>query len=401
MLKSMHYIKILVVAAMVTVLYSNCKKPSGIDNGNVIETPYSLYFVDTQGAVYKTNDGMAFNKVFNPDGFPAKAIITSGEVVLLCKNNIYSSIDNGHNFNHAYDSLQSVANLPGMSYALNNLPIDCNQSMIIEVPGDSKSPSFVYACTDAPNTGGTSNYLGVAYNNNHGLRPNWSLDNGYDTTPGNMAPLPVKMVSFTLMKNGTLVGLALNDNTAAGGLTSFRNFINTTPLDPTTIWQEKTGSLVNATLTTVDTTLPPNAIFPSYGFFTLGRYNDRLIAIDQRGACGAWYSDDLGRKWKQFAGLPANVPLLCVSSPFDEVSLIGTYGDGLYIYNQSTASWQRNNSGLGTNITVRGISYKSNYYKNGTTKNYIYLATNLGIYQSTDMGLHWTRTIPGNFKNIF
>ncbi len=401
MLKSMHYIKILVVAAMVTVLYSNCKKPSGIDNGNVIETPYSLYFVDTQGAVYKTNDGMAFNKVFNPDGFPAKAIITSGEAVLLCKNNIYSSIDNGHNFNHAYDSLQSVANLPGMSYALNNLPIDCNQSMIIEVPGDSKSPSFVYACTDAPNTGGTSNYLGVAYNNNHGLRPNWSLDNGYDTTPGNMAPLPVKMVSFMLMKNGTLVGLALNDNTAAGGLTSFRNFINTTPLDPTTIWQEKTGSLVNATLTTEDTTLPPNAIFPSYGFFTLGRYNDRLIAIDQRGACGAWYSDDLGRKWKQFAGLPANVPLLCVSSPFDEVSLIGTYGDGLYIYNQSTGSWQRNNSGLGTNITVRGISYKSNYYKNGTTKNYIYLATNLGIYQSTDMGLHWTRTIPGNFKNIF
>ena len=96
MLKSMHFIKILIVTAMVTVLYSNCKKPTGIDNGNVIETPYSLYFVDTQGAVYKTNDGVAFNKVFNPDGFPAKAIITSGEVVLLGKNNLYSSEDNGH-----------------------------------------------------------------------------------------------------------------------------------------------------------------------------------------------------------------------------------------------------------------------------------------------------------------
>ncbi len=398
----MHYIKILVVAAMVTVLYSNCKKPSGIDNGNVIETPYSLYFVDTLGAVYKTNDGLSFNKVFNPDGFPAKAIITSGEVVLLCKNNIYSSIDNGHNFNHAYDSLQSSANLFGMGYALNNLPIDCNQSMIIEVPGGSTSPSFVYACSDAPDPSGTSNYLGVAYNNNHGLRGNWSMDNGYDTTPGMVSPLPVQMVSFALMKNGTLVGLALNHNSAAGGPSSFRNFINPTPLDAMAIWQEVTGTLVNSTFPDIDTTLPPNVLYPGIsGFFTLGRYNDRLIAIDQKGACGAWYSDDMGRRWKQYSGLPSNVPLLCVSSPFDQVSLIGTYGDGLYIYNQGTGAWQRNNSGLGANITVRGITSKRNYYKNGTTKDYIYLATSLGIYQSTDMGLHWTRTIPGNFKNIY
>ena len=137
-------------------------------------------------------------------------------------------------------------------------------------------------------------------------------------------------------------------------------------------------------------------------FFTLGTYNGRVIAIDERGKDGAWYCDDgVGRTWAQFSGLPANTPLLCISSPFNQVSMIGTDSAGLYIYNVNTAMWQQNIAGLAANLVIRGIAAKENIYKNNTSLKYIYLATNKGIFQSKDMGLHWALTIAGNYVSIY
>jgi len=392
-------IRFSIIAALISVSFFNCKKISGIDNGNIIETPYSLYFSDSSGALYKSNDGTSFNRVFSPDGFPARALMTCGDYVLWCKENIYISADNGDNFSHAFDSLQSLTGFPSVfQYDVNGRHMDLNQSMLAYCPG---SPGFVYATTNSPHSIAMPDYVGVAYNNNYGKQGNWSIDNGYDTIPGNVGSMPVRMVSFALMPNGTLAGLAIADDPVLPDYTSFRNFYNNGPTNPYSFWEETTGSLVNANLPTAGVTLPPNAINPDTGFFTLGAYNSRLIAIDQKGNCGAWYSDDLGRNWAPYSGLPKNTPLLCINSPFNQICFIGTYRQGLYYLSPNTTTWMQVTSGLTSNLIIWGITYKQNIFKNNTKINYVFLATNMGIYKSVDNGLHWVLTIPGNFRNIY
>ena len=194
MQKSSLYLTAALLVGACALLYS-CKKVNGIDNNQVIETPYSLFFADTAGAMYKSNDGLTFEKTFPADGFPSRALITSGNYLLWCKTNLYYSGNNGLNFNNAFDSLQYAANIaPWFTHAYNGFPIDLNESMIINVPGN---PDFVYACSDVVhNPPLSTNYLGIEYNNNNGVRGNWSPDNGYDTTVGHAGKMPVQMISF-------------------------------------------------------------------------------------------------------------------------------------------------------------------------------------------------------------
>jgi len=394
--------------AMTIALTNSCKKVNGIDNNLVVETPYALYFADSTGAMYYSNDGVAYSRCFPPDGAPSRALITSGDNLVWAKSTLTYSSNNGYNFNQAFDSLQYAANLaPWLTYAQNGFPIDLNESMIVSVPG---SPTLVYACSDVLHSPPvSSNYLGVDYNNTNGAAGNWSTDNGYDTTTGNAGPMPVQMVSFVIMPNGYLLGLALNPSYAGGGIDElhFRNFYNTAPSNTGTQWVECTGNnsgsgiILNGWNDT-GSTLPPNVWYPNDTcFFTLGAYNARAIAIDQRGVAGAWYSDDYGRTWFPYTGLPQNTPLLCIASPFNQVCMIGTELKGLYILNVNTGVWQQNISGLPANLVIRGIAAKQNIYKNGKTVQYVYLATNQGIYQSQDMGQHWLKTISGNYVSIY
>jgi len=387
------------VLAITIFAAGGCKKVNGIDNNQVIETPYSLYFVDTTGALYYTNNGTTYTRSFPPDGKPSRCLLVSGDILLWAKSNLYYSNNNGYNFNQAFDSLQYAAHMaPWLTYAEDGFPIDLNESMVVSVPG---SPNIVYACSDVLHdpAAGSNNFLGVEYNDNNGIDGNWSPDNGYDTLPGTAGIFPVDMVSFVLMPNGTLLGLAIDPV----DYFHFRNFINTSPTNTGTIWNECTGNNngQGVTLTGYSDTgsaLPPNTYYPNDTcFFTLGAYNARAIAIDQRGVAGAWYSDDNGRTWYQYTGLPANTPLLCIASPFNQVCLIGTEKKGLYVLNVNTGIWQQSNAGLSSNLIIRGIAAKENIFKNGSTTKYIYLATNQGIYQSQDMGAHWIRTISGNF----
>jgi len=193
-----------------------------------------------------------------------------------------------------------------------------------------------------------------------------------------------------------------------------RNFYRT----KTTLWSECTANPDSANWPNIGNPfnrsgipLPHHQVFLSpvvvdsdlTAHYSLGHINNRLIAIDNKNcnANGAYYSDDSGRNWTQYQGLP-NKPLLCVSSPFDGISLIGTDSAGLYVLNTNTNVWQQQNTnGLGRNLIVRNIAFKENLFKNGTVQKYVYLATNVGIYQSIDGGNNWTLTIPGNFVAVY
>lgn len=136
-------------------------------------------------------------------------------------------------------------------------------------------------------------------------------------------------------------------------------------------------------------------------FFSIGHLNNRLFAIDNIGNRGIYFSDDFGVNWFTVSGIPAATPLMCIESPFEEICLVGTDGKGLYKLNPNTNVFEPCNNGLPTNCVVRNIAFKENIFKDGTKKQYVYLATNSGIYQSTDKGNSFVLTIPGNYVNVY
>lgn len=406
---------------LLTGMYS-CKKVNGINNNTVVETPYSLYFSDTAGTVFVSTDGKNAKIIFPADAKPCRSLLTSAGNILFAKNNLYVSNNNGINFNLTTDSLitGSAFNVLGLSsYAINGLPIDFNQTMVVNI---SNWNNRVYACSDHYFVNDTVNMLGLIRSDGNGALGTWYTE-PYDTSEGvlgdnpTVGPLPVRMTSLTQLTNGYVCGLAYGYNSGAT-LRYVRNFYKPTQdlTNRANCWKEVTADPDNVTSViiysvgvTSGTTifnntykaLPPFAASPDSSFFTLGHYNNRLIAIDRKGEYGAWYSDDYGANWYQYSGLPPNTPLLCISSPFEQVCLIGTDSSGLYILNVNTGIWQPNNNGVDKNLIVRNIAYKETIYKNGTINQYVYLATNKGIFQSIDGGHNWILTIPGNYVSVY
>lgn len=401
MRKSFLFLTLGFVAVALVTIHSCTKRVNGINNDQVIETPYSLYFSDTAGTLYSTNDGKTAKIIFKADGYPCRAICTDNGNVLWAKRHLYYST-NGKNFNHSYDSLTSYNFM-----ACNGLWLNLNQSMIIDIPSWSKS----FTCSDYPAT--SENYLGIVCNTHQAGKigywwpelPDTPVFAGDPITIGNVGapPYTIRVTSLTLLKNGVLCGYDGRNN---------RNFFRT----QNSLWSETTanpegvvgiGDPANASGVPLPHRIPDGFGFTApvdtTAFYSLGHYNNRLIAIDNINcnSNGAYYSDDTGRTWKAYSGLPSK-PLLCIASPFEEICLIGTDSAGLYQLNNNTSMWeQQPNNGLGKNLVVRNISFKENIYKNGSRKKFIYLATNQGIYQSTNGGSNWTKTIDGNFVAVY
>jgi hypothetical protein len=384
------------LVALVTVAVYSCKKTNGIDNNNVIQTPFSLFFSDTAGAMYVTNDGRTFNNfLFPPDGKACRALSVSGNNILWAKTHMYYSNNNGRNFNLTYDTLTTFPDFDCVGRAINT-----NQSMLLNV---SAWDNRVYTLSNANNV---ANWLGVLYSDNNGNPKTWALDGSYDTM--GVGILPVRMTSYTFLADGTLCGLAYS-GPAENDLIHNRNFVKAGKdgdIDYANRWKEVTANpdnipyLYNGNLS--GTPLPPYGAFVDTAYFYLGHFNNRLIAIDASCHYLAYYSDDKGKNWKDYStGLPPNTSLLCIESPFEEVCLLGTAGKGLYILNIHTGAWEPNNKGLGSDLIVRNIAAKKNVYKNGNVRKFIYIATNKGIYESADGGRNWTQTIPGNFVAVY
>ena len=72
----------LLLAAIWAGFYSCKKSISGISNNQVVETPFSLYFSDSSGGLYSSNDGKNIRQtLFKADGYPSKASANS----LVCR----------------------------------------------------------------------------------------------------------------------------------------------------------------------------------------------------------------------------------------------------------------------------------------------------------------------------
>ncbi len=361
-------------------LLSSCSKKSNtINNDQVIITPYTMYFSDTTGAIYNTNDGKIAKLVVASDGYPIRSIVTDGKSILVVKPNMYVSMNNGVNFNYSYKAmyLSSILHKDVLGKT-----IDLNQSMLVNVPSWAHS----YASSVDP-----ANGLGIIWNADFGAFGKWINEDYYDTIQ--VVWPHAYVTTFTVLKNGTLIAM---DPTWEGGAPPIRRQRCFYRPELQARWKE-------ATLKDTINVLPRNAdLGNSNGsWFSLGHLNNEVIAIDNIGNNGAWYSDDICQTWFPFSGLPANTPLMSICSPFEEVCLIGTDGKGVYLLNPNTNTFQPSNNGLPANLSVRGITYKENIYKNDNSQRFVYISTNKGIYRSSDMGVNWQLTIQGNFINIY
>lgn len=374
------------IALLIAGLYG-CKKSGGINNNQVIETAYSLYFSDTAGALFNTNDGRTVKVVYAPDGQPCRAICTFGSSLLWAKDNLYVSLNSGKTFNHTYDSLLSLKR-----YACNGLPVNLNQSMMLDLQDWGR----VYAPSNAdPGSATQFNYLGLVYNDSLGVRGKWTLDVAYDSL--RVGILPVRMTSLTRLANGVVCGLAFDADPTNPDSSQTRNFYRACK---DCVWRETTANPTTyANLPMYNTggnPLPQPLTGANPNYFTLGHFNNRLIAIDSKCEYGGWYSDDTGLNWYQCPGLPT-IPLLCIASPFEQICLVGTDGAGLYVYNSNTGIFEQNLNGLASNLKIRSIAAKEDVFKNKTSRRYVYLATDKGMFQSTDGGHNWVLTAPGNY----
>lgn len=336
--------KVAVIALLGFALHG-CKKPSnGIDNNQVIVTPYSLFLADSSGVIYNTNDGINYkNLAFGADGSFTKALCTSGNNLLMVRADAYVRVGTNINFNPAGASLN---------------PLAFSQSLILDVPKFHR----IYLA-------GTLSATGVSYSDSNGKEGTWMPDNDDHITS--------KITSYTQLQNGTVVGYSdVNKQTFTVTSTSAR-------------W--------NAV--TVGTALPAS------GNFFISHLQNMLVAADWTGANGVWYSTNMGADWTAFTGIP-NIPIASMCSAFDQSLLVGTYGGGVYRLTANSTSFNVANSGLGSNLKVMGITTKYDVYKNGSIKQYVFLATNEGIYKSEDLGLTWvlikSLTLPeSNFVAIY
>ena len=328
----------------IAISFTACKKVNGIDNEDEIQTPYSVYFSDSAGALYNTNDGEVFKNLnFPADGYPSRAFaITGPNHMVWVKKNAHYSGNSGNNFNPTYLFVNPAA---------------YNQSALLY----AKDQERVYIS-------GTE-YRGVSYNEEHGELLEWNVDNEWDETITDA----VSITSFTQLNNGVICGY---DNI------NHRFFVKENKGDK---WSEKD----------IDTTVFPD----HHGSISLASYKNIVVAIDSSTELGAWYSTNTGDNWTQFSGIPAGTRIACAGAPFNEELFVGTYYGGLYRTQGGVLIPSM--EGLDLNTIVRGIKGKFERYKNDTERRVIYLTTNNGIYRSFDIGRNWVKIREGNFINIY
>lgn len=330
--------KLSIAAAFGALMIQGCRKENGIDNNSVIRTPYALYFADREGALFNTNNGIAYKIIFNPDGYVQRSIITSSTNLLFVKKNLHLSTDNGNNFNP-------------IDYTVN--PASLMQSLAIDVPSHGR----IYVSSTQGN--------GIIYSENNGRT--WQVDNNWDpniTTP----PMPN---TFAQLKNGTLFCYSNSEK---------KLYKRTSKNDP---WVEAPAT---------------GAALPLQTFF-LSRLNDALLATDVLGIEGVYFSNDAGQSWAKYNGLPSSVPINATYAPFDQALLVGTKGYGMY--RLQSGVFVPANSGIDLNTTVYSIVAKSDTYKNEVVKNYVYAGTSTGLYRSEDGGQTWIKMYNADIRRVF
>jgi hypothetical protein len=343
-MRSISYIYKLAVVVLFALGVHGCKKAeNNINNNQIIIKPYSLFAVDSFGRMERTNDGKLWDRVAENGGNAGRAIATSGNNIIWVMDDQFAAVsaNNENQFN-------------GIKHFWPNPDKACNQSMILNVPAHGR----IYM---AGNDG-----HGIIYSDTNGRRGTWFVDNAFDAA----APFS-RITSLAILANGRMAAYDY-----VGGLLFMKNGRND-------FWYQVTVSDL-----------------PTGGKFFLTSFNNKLVMADSTGVNGVWYSDNEGRNWAKYSGIPDGAYINCMRSAFGQVLLVGTAQYGIFSVTNGT-QFKPVNNGLTSGANVRNITAKDDIYKNEQVVQYIYAATDKGIFRSIDLGQNWIMVKPGNYVLIY
>ena len=332
---------------LLAIATQGCKKENGIDNNNVIKRPYALYASDKAGNVFKSNNGENYSTIFPGDGTPLRAIVTSKMNIILAKDqSLFISKNDGKSFNPILKGVVTVpANIKWANF-------------ILDVPQLNR----VYVSNLSSGTGK------IALSPENGTY--FDSDTNYTNKD-----TPYVAESFTYLDNQILFTYSTPGSVNGVSKLFYK-------LEKDKAWEPKSTDL------------------PSPFNFYLSHSGNRLIATDYDGGKGSYYSDDTGKTFKPYSGLPTTKTLYCTHSAYNKI-LIGTKDNGVYVCDASAKTFAQSNSGLDANTTVYSIVGKDNVYKNDVVKNFFYIATSTGLYRSEDLAKTWIKVKTGDHRLVY
>lgn len=316
------------------------------DNNEVVSKPYSLYVALQSGMIYNTNDGYAYKNVKGPDDVPVIGMVSSGNNLIYCQYGVHTiEFANG--------------GTPNSAQVQRDRPSDGN-TMFLDWPKYNRL--YFAGSTFAGNNP-------MVYSDSNGKASAiWYPDNAF---VDGVDPGSVKITSFTMLNDGYAV--AFDENTKIAYLTD-------NPVSSR--WAP--GSAVSSSST-------------SLHYFVSHLANTILVFGD---TTDIFYSTNHGGSWQKYGGIPAGTANLCAVAPFDQCVLVGT-NHGIYRLTVGQTNFVAANAGLPSNAIVRSLSAKYDYYKNGQSAQYVYAATDKGLYKSFNNGDNWTKVSDWDYSSLY
>ncbi len=328
------------LAGMLSLQSCN-RDPIEIDNNSVIKFPYSLYAATQDGTVINTNNGEDFQFVFPPDGFGPTQLLTSGNNLIMIKDNLHTSVNEGKSFNPTFTK---VRKFPW-------------QTMVYDFP--AQNSVFVTSHEGK----------GIFSSRDNGIT--WKEETFEENAP-------------QLMEIGSFSGL---DD---GRVFAYSNMSNL-------LFAKDNADAIWKPVTMV-TFLPTSG--SSY-YLTSG--GNTLYLTDYYGQGGVWMSTDFGYSWTRLerGSMQVGYTYTSTVAPYgNKIVIVSTLEGGIFRSGEDGV-FKEAMSGLATGTKVYRLSKKLNVYKNDLVKTYIYAATNNGIYRSEDVGQTWVQVGKGKWDGDY
>jgi hypothetical protein len=336
-----------VVAACLVVLtmLSSCDKYNQIDSSNTIKDPFVLHLGGLKGMVAKTNNAEVYDYLAADDGSFSKGMCTLDSFIFHFRQGVY--VANGKKQNYApfkqgsFSTINQVINGTIAGHCLNPFVVD-------EKRGD------VYVCTNG----------GLAVCEKRGTQPFTS-----DPATGSMA----LATSIIALDNGSLF--------AFNCLGTPRFFRRDQPILPATAlqgWQ-----------TLAD---PGDLSSANNEYWMLASQGNTIWAIEKNANIQPKFSTDFGATWSGTQDLPdSTIVTMAKTTALNKVLFVASDSVGLFRFNPGNFKFEFSSGGLPPYIRIFDIQSKRNYYRSDKTKDYYFLATNMGLYMSDDDAKNWTK----------